>query len=84
MITLIWTDGSITTGKSYRDLETAMRAEQWRTYRSRWHFRTAMRQRAATWSGQQPRMGYTHRSFIESLAEAGLFMITTNEVGDNQ
>ena len=79
LITLIWTDGTMTTGKSWRELEDAVRASQWQPFKSRKEFRREMRRRAALWSGDYPPATRSSKAFIQSLADAGLFMIVTDD-----
>lgn len=74
-VNLIWPDGSITRGESYREAEDALRATQWREFRTRREFRADMRHRALVWSGVRLPRRRTSRGFIRSLADAGLCMI---------
>lgn len=75
-IELVWPDGSIVAGASYREVEDALAASQWRDFGSRRAFRQAMRRRAEMWSGVRlPRRVQTSRGFVRSLADAGLCMI---------
>lgn len=81
MITLIWATGALITAKDWRDAEDAVRAAQWKPYKSRREFRREMRYRAKIWSGAHPLpVGrQTHRQFIESLAAAGMFIIAKED-----
>jgi hypothetical protein len=76
-ITLLWPDGKITSGRTWTEVEAAMRAEQPYAYRSRRAFRDEMRHRAEVWSGERlpKRYPQTARGFIHSLADLGLYMI---------
>lgn len=77
-ISLIWPDGSIVTGASYAEVEDALRATQWHTYRSRREFRREMRRRAALWAGQRvskPIAWQTSKGFIMTLVNAGMCML---------
>lgn len=78
-IELIWPDGGITTGATWREVEDAVRAAQWRPFKTRREFRREMRRRALEWSGEMPVSGppWTSKAFIQSLADRGLFMIST-------
>ena len=79
-ITLVWPDGTITTGETYREVEDAVRAAQWVTYPTRHAFRQDMRRRAAVWSGfNAPRLSYTPKDFINTLAAAGMFLVATEQ-----
>lgn len=80
MITLVFPDGSIITGKTWREVEMEMRATQWLTYKSRRTFRQDMRTRAFRWSGipvKAGRMGAER--FIRSLADAQMFLLVFGE-----
>lgn len=76
-INLIWPDGSIITAKNFAELEEALRASQWHSFKNRRHFRREMRQRAHLWSGRvnKPVIYQTPKAFIYSLVNAGLCMI---------
>lgn len=80
MITLLWPDGAITTGATYREVEDAIRAEQWSPYGTRFTFRRAMAKRAGIWSATRVGVLGSSRRFINSLADAEMFMIV--EAGD--
>lgn len=73
---LIWPDGSITTGDTWREVEDALRSSQWCTYATRRAFRRAMKHRAEVWSGNgnaiPTRRGTTSAQFIAGLVQAGL------------
>jgi hypothetical protein len=80
---LIFPDGTIVTGKSFSELEDALRASQWHTYKSRREFRQEMRHRAALWSGRTPKpVGYqTSKAFIYSLINSGMCLIEEVPIG---
>jgi hypothetical protein len=77
MINLIFPDGSIVSGATYREVEDALRASQWHTFGSRRSFRREMRRRAVLWSGRvsKPLPYQTSKQFIYSLAHSGMLMI---------
>jgi hypothetical protein len=75
MITILWPDGKITTGRAWEDIEDAIRAAQWHTFKTKREFRREMRRRAEVWSGERPRR-------IRSLAELGMFMIMEEETNE--
>lgn len=82
-INLIWPDGSIVSGATFAEVEEALRATQWHTYKSRRAFRREMRHRAELVSGRVPKpvLYQTPKAFIYSLVNAELCMIeitTTN------
>ncbi len=81
MITLLWPDGSMTTGKTWTELESAVRAAQWQPYKSRREFRQDMRRRAHLWSGKPvtAKLGRSSKAFLTSLADAGLMMIVVDD-----
>lgn len=77
-LSLIWPDGSIVSGASYRELEDALRATQWHEYRSRRAFRSEMRRRSGLWSGspvRSPLVPQTSEEFVRSLAASGMCML---------
>jgi hypothetical protein len=75
-IELLWPDGTVTTGATWTEVEDAVRAAQWRPFKSRREFRREMRRRALVWSGEKPKAARgTPRQFLQSLADAGMFMI---------
>jgi hypothetical protein len=73
-VELIWPDGTLTSGRTYREVEDRLRADQW-TQLSRRAFREEMRRRAEVWSGSRLPSRRTSRGFIRSLADAGLCLI---------
>lgn len=83
MLNLIFPDGTIVTGRTFQDLEDALRASQWKPYKSRRAFRQDMRRRAANWSGrsQKPVLYQTPKAFIYTLINADMCMleVTTNQ-----
>jgi len=87
-VSLIWPDGTLVSGRSYAEVEDALRASQWTTYPSRRAFRREMRKRATMWSGRRvskPIAWQTPKSFILSLVDSGMCMLdetpTRQEVG---
>lgn len=74
-IEVVWPDGSILAGASYREVEDALRATQWTSYRTRRAFREEMRRRAGLWSGARLHGPQTSRGFVRSLAGAGMCII---------
>ena len=79
MLILIFPDGTIVTGRTFQELEEALRASQWRPYKSRRAFRREMRRRAAAWSGraQKPVLYQTPKAFIYTLVNAEMCMLET-------
>jgi hypothetical protein len=76
-INLIFPDGAIVTGNTFRELEDALRASQWNTYMSRPHFRVDMPHRAAMWSGRRGKLvvRQTSKQFIYHLVHSGMCLI---------
>jgi hypothetical protein len=74
---LIFPDGSIVSGRTFQDLEGALRASQWQPFKSRREFRREMRRRAALWSGRhtKPVLYQTPKAFIYSLINSGMCML---------
>lgn len=85
MLSLLWPDGSLTTARTFRELEDAVRAGQWEEYPTRRAFRAEMRRRANLWTGRSGKpIGYqTSKQFIYSLvhAEMCMLIIENQEVG---
>lgn len=82
MIRLLFADGSFVSGKSFREVEDSLRASQWTTYKSRAAFREDMRKRAKVWNGAdvlEPAGRESSAHFIQSLGEAGLYLIVREE-----
>lgn len=79
-LNLIFPDGSIVTGRTFQELEEALRASQWRPYKSRREFRREMRGRAANWSGriQKPVLYQSPKAFIYTLINSGMCMLETS------
>jgi hypothetical protein len=84
-INLIFPDGTITTGRTYREVEDALRAAQWNAYGSRREFRREMRRRADLWSGRRgkPVVAQTAKQFIYHLVHSGMCMIEIINYPDN-
>lgn len=84
-LNLIWPDGSIVSGASFAELEEALRATQWHTFKTRRQFRREMRRRADLMTGRtsKPVLYQTPKAFIYSLINAELCMLevtdTTND-----
>jgi hypothetical protein len=76
-INLIWPDGSIVSGDTFAEVEEALRATQWNTYKSRREFRREMRRRAMLLTGRanKPVLYQTPKAFIYTLVNAELCMI---------
>lgn len=78
LLNLIFPDGSIVSGKTYAELEEALRASQWHTFKTRREFRREMRARAAVWDGaryRKPIIYQTPRAFIYHLVDSGMCML---------
>jgi len=80
MIELLWPNGEVSSGETWRDVEDSVRSSQWSPYKTRAEFRREMRRRALVWSGQTVRTGRTSESFIKALGAVNMFMIV--EDGD--
>lgn len=83
-INLLFPDGTLVQGATYRDAENNLRAIQWTVFSSRRKFRREMRQRAILWAGPGVKLPQPCGSqvFLDSLAGAGMFRIErTNERG---
>jgi len=82
VLNLIFPDGSIVTGRTFAELEEALRATQWRPYKTRREFRRDLRRRAANWSGraQKPVIYQTPKGFIYHLVNSGMCMLETTSV----
>lgn len=76
-LNLIFPDGSIVSGASFAELEEALRATQWHTFKSRREFRREMRERAAIWTGRpsKPIVYQTAKGFIYHLVNSGVCML---------
>lgn len=75
-ITLTWLDGTSTTGASWEDVESSVRAAQWVEYQTQHDFRTDLRHRCKVWTGVRPNL--THASsenFLRALETSGLCRI---------
>jgi hypothetical protein len=84
MIEVIFTDGSVVQGASYREAEDALRASQPCTFPSRRAFRREMRRRAVVWGGVKTTFTLvpTSKLFLHSLADVGMCRIDkSNERG---
>jgi len=82
-ISLIWPDGSIVSGRTFAEVEEALRASQWQTYPSRRAFRREMRKRADLWSGRRvskPLAWQTPKGFIMTLVNSGMCMLDESVV----
>lgn len=77
MLNLIWPDGSIVSGATFAELEDALRASQWHTYKTRREFRRELRRRAELWSGRKskPIPYQTPKAFIYHLVNSGMCML---------
>jgi hypothetical protein len=77
MLNLIFPDGTLVSGRTYLELEDALRASQWTPYKSRREFRQEMRRRAEIWSGRKskPVFRQTHKAFINHLTNSGMCML---------
>jgi hypothetical protein len=74
-LTLIWANNSITTGETWAELEEAIRAEQWSTYKTRLGFRRALVRRAKVWSSVHVSVLGSSRRFINALARTEAFQV---------
>jgi hypothetical protein len=82
VLNLIFPDGTIVTGASFKELEDALRASQWQEYDSRREFRTEMRHRAELWTGRparKPVLYQTPKGFIYHLVNSGMCMLEEGE-----
>jgi len=78
---LLFPDGKLVTGRTFAELEDALRASQFRPYKTRRAFRRDLRHRAAVWSGRTPKpvLYQTPKAFIYTLVNAGLCMLVSAE-----
>ena len=88
LITLIWENGSLTTGDTWEEVEKKVRSSQWGRYDTRAEFRQDMRKRAHVWSGQkiaahEVKGNVSSEAFLKRLAEAGLFLIAMDDFEGN-
>lgn len=88
-INLIFPDGSLVSGDTFAEVEDALRASQWRTFKTRREFRREMRKRASLWTGrvQKPVLYQTPKAFIYQLVNSGMCMLeltTTTNTNTNQ
>lgn len=77
-LNLVWPDGSIITAGTFEELEEALRASQWHTFKSRREFRREMRKRAELWSGRRvskPVLYQTPKAFIYQLVNSGMCIL---------
>lgn len=77
-LNLIWPDGSIVTADTFEELEEALRATQWHTFKSRREFRREFRKRAEVWSGRRvskPILYQTPKAFIYQLVNSGMCIL---------
>jgi len=75
MIELLWPDGTVSSGKTYREVEEYMRHSQWRGFKTRWEFRHEMQKRAMAWSGRKVSVTGSPERFIRRLASVGMFLL---------
>ena len=78
-ITVMWDNGEMTTGATWREVEDNMRAAQWQTFPTREDFRTEMRHRAYQWGGEFPAFSTSSKEFINSLADLGMFLVVVDD-----
>lgn len=84
VIRLLWTNGSVTTGKSWTEVENSIRAAQWNSYPTALSFRRDMANRAKVWSrydmGNAGRIMFmTSEQFVRGLEEAGMLRIVIEQ-----
>lgn len=84
-IDLLFVDGTLVSGATYREVESNLRASQWTVFSSKRRFRREMRRRALLWAGpgtKLPPLLCNSEKFLTSLAKAGMCRIDkTNERG---
>lgn len=78
MISIRWHDGKMMSGKSWAEVEEAVRASQWETFETRADFRDEMRHRAEVWTGAPFNAGGTPEEFLRALAAAGMCIIKSD------
>jgi hypothetical protein len=78
-ISILWANGEITTGDSWKEIEENIRACQWHTYSSQSEFRKSMLNRARIVSGNEPTSVNTSKQFIQRLAEHNMFLIYVSD-----
>lgn len=77
-LNLMFPDGSLVTGATFAELEEALRASQWESFKSRREFRREMRRRSLLWSGRtfaKPVLYQTPKAFIYQLVNSGMCML---------
>lgn len=77
MLNLIFPDGTLVTGRTFAELESALRATQWHAYPTGRAFRREMRRRVELWTGrrQKPVLYQTPKAFIYQLVHSGMCML---------
>lgn len=84
MIQLLFPDGTLVRGSTWREVEDQLRAQQWTVFASRRKFRREFARRAILWGGPKakvPTVGPSKR-FIKALAKNRLASIYhSNERG---
>lgn len=78
MATVIFADGSMISGESWKDLELALRTESWNPS-GKSEFREEMARRAWNWSRTAVVTDRTARALFESLEAAGMLTIVEEE-----
>lgn len=81
MIQVLWPDGGVAQGETWRELEEAMRAAEWHAFPNRHAYRVELRARAKAWSGEPCRATGTSRQFLLGLAKCGLFQVFEGVAG---
>jgi hypothetical protein len=78
---ITWTDGATISGRTWREIEEAMRAEQWDEY-SPAAFRAEMRHRAQVWAGElaDVPLGGPSKEFLRALEAAGLLRLQEEQL----
>jgi hypothetical protein len=79
----VWLDGSLTTGRSWDEVEEQLRVSQWEKYKDtdagRADFREEMAARAWVWSRTYVDKHGTSEEFMRQLEAAGLLRIEEEE-----
>lgn len=81
MIQVLWPDGGLSTGSTWRELEDAMRAAEWHAYPTRHAYRVELRARAKAWTGEPCRATGTSKQFIMALAKCGVLQVFNDDAG---
>lgn len=80
---VIWGNGTITTGRTWEEIEDTIRDKQWDKYPDELEFREEMARRAMVWSGTTlvpSDLGGTSYRFLRALERAGILRMEVGNV----